>query len=81
MLVYDENVPSNFRRIAIVAEILLSGDSEIRGAIERIAKTSTILKHLLNKLEIHMTPTKHKRKYECQLLEHWEGEESEHCKC
>ena len=22
-----------------------------------------------------------KRKYECQLLEHWEGEESEHCKC
>ena len=98
MLVYDQNVPRNFRRIAIVAEILLSGDSEIRGAIEGIAQTNTILKHLLNKLEIHMTLTKHKareqkllreatvigdpkRKYECHLLEHWEGEESEHCKC
>ena len=50
VLVYDEMVPRNFSRIAIVTEVLLSGDSEIRGAIVRIAKTNTILKCPVNKL-------------------------------
>ena len=50
MLVYDEKVPRHFSRIAIVTGVLLSRDSEIRGAILRIAKSNTILKRLVNKL-------------------------------
>ena len=37
VLVYDEKVPSYFWRIAIVTGVLPSRDSEIRGAIVRIA--------------------------------------------
>ena len=36
-------------RIAIVTSVLSSRDSEIRGAIVRIAKTNTILKRPINK--------------------------------
>ena len=50
VLVYDEKVPIHFWRIAIVTGVLPSRDSEIRGAIVRIAKTNTILKRPLNKL-------------------------------
>ena len=62
MLVYDEKVPSYFWRIAIVTGVLPSRDSEIRGAIVRIAKTNTILKRPVNKLftveNTYMTLTK-----------------------
>ena len=50
MLVYDEKVPTNFWRIALVTEVLPSRDSEIRGAIVRIANTNTILKLPVHKL-------------------------------
>ena len=40
----------HFRRTAIVTGLLPSIDSEIRGAIVRIAKINTTLKHLVNKL-------------------------------
>ena len=50
VLVYDEKVPTHFWRIVIVTDVLPSGDSEIRGAIVRIAKTHTILKRPVNKL-------------------------------
>ena len=40
----------HFWRIAIVTGVLPSRDSEIKGAIVRIAKTNTILKRLINKL-------------------------------
>ena len=40
----------HFWRIAIVIEILPSGDSEIKGAIVRIEKSNTILKRPVNKL-------------------------------
>ena len=50
MLVYDETVPRHFWRIAIVTGGLPSRDSEIRGAIVRIAKDNTILKCPVNKL-------------------------------
>ena len=50
MLVYDEKVPIHFWRIAIVPGVLPSRDSEIRGAIVRIAKTNSILKRPVNKL-------------------------------
>ena len=50
MLVYDEMVPRYFWRIAIVTGVLPRRDSEIRGAIVRIAKTNTILKRPVNKL-------------------------------
>ena len=43
-------VPRNFCRIAIVTGVLTRRDSEIRGAIVRMAKTNTILKRLVNKL-------------------------------
>ena len=43
-------VPRYFWRIAIVTGVLPSRDSEIRGAIVRIAKTNTILKRPVNKL-------------------------------
>ena len=47
--VYDKKVSRHFWRIAIVKGYYLV-DSEIRGAIVRITKTNTILKHLVNKL-------------------------------
>ena len=50
MLVFYEKVPRHFWRIAIVTRVLPSRDSEIRGAIVRIAKTNTILKRPVNKL-------------------------------
>ena len=50
VLVYDEKVPIHFWRIAIVTGVLPSRDSEIKGAIVRIAQTNTILKRPLNKL-------------------------------
>ena len=49
-LVYDEKVPRHFWRIAIVTGVLASRDSEIKGAIVRIAKTNAILKCRVNKL-------------------------------
>ena len=50
VLVYDEMVPRHFWRIAIVTGVLPSGNFEVRGAIARIAKTSTILKRPVNKI-------------------------------
>ena len=50
MLVYGEKVPKHFWRIAIVAGVLPSRDSEIRGAIVKIAKTNAIFKRPINKL-------------------------------
>ena len=47
---FYEKVPRHFWRIAIVTRVLPSRDSEIRGAIVRIAKANTILKHPVNKL-------------------------------
>ena len=52
MLVYDEKVLIHFWRIAVVTGVLSSRDSEIRGAIVRLAKTSTMLKRPVNKLFI-----------------------------
>ena len=49
VLVYDEKVPRHFSRIAIVTGVLPSRDSEIRGAIVKIAKIKTILKRPINK--------------------------------
>ena len=48
VLVFYKKVLRNFCRIAIVAQVLPSRDSEIRGAIMRIAKTNTILKRPVN---------------------------------
>ena len=50
MIVFDEKAPRHFWRIAIVTRVLSIRDSEIRGAIVRIAKTNTILKRLVNRL-------------------------------
>ena len=50
VLVFYEKVLRHFWRIAIVTRVLPSRDSEIRGAIVRIAKTNTILKRPINKL-------------------------------
>ena len=49
VLVYDEMVPIHFWRVAIVTGVLPSRDSEIRGAIVRMTKNSTILKGTVNK--------------------------------
>ena len=43
-------MPRHFWKISIVTRVLPSRDSEIRGAIVRIAKTNTILKRPVNKL-------------------------------
>ena len=43
-------MPRHFWRIAIVTGLLPSRDSEIAGAIVRIAKTNAILKRPVNKL-------------------------------
>ena len=50
MPVYGEKVSKHFWRIAIVAGVLLSRDSEIRGAIVKSTNTNTILKRPINKL-------------------------------
>ena len=50
VLVYDEKVPRDFWRIAIVSGVLPSKDYEIKRAILRIKKTNTILKRPANKL-------------------------------
>ena len=50
VLIFYEKVPRHFQRIVIVTPVLPSRDSEIRGAIVRIAKTNTILKRPVNKL-------------------------------
>ena len=50
MLVYDEKVPRHFWIIAVVTEILPSGDFEIRARIVKIANNNTVLKRPLNKL-------------------------------
>ena len=50
VLVYDEVVPRNVWRIAIVTGVLPSKDSEIREAMVRMAKTNAILKRPVNKL-------------------------------
>ena len=42
-------MPKHFSRIAIVAGVLPSRDTEIKGAIVKIAKTNTILKRPINK--------------------------------
>ena len=49
-LVFYEKVPRHFWKISIVTRVLPSRDSEIRGAIVRIAKANTILKRPVNKL-------------------------------
>ena len=61
VLVYDKMEPRHFWRIDIVTGLLPHRDSEIRGAIVRMAKTNIILKGPLNssQLKIHlMTLTK-----------------------
>ena len=50
VLVFYEKVPRHVWRISIVTRVLPSRDSEIRGAIKRIAKTNTISKRPINKL-------------------------------
>ena len=50
VLVFYEKVPRHSCMIAIVTRVLPSRDSEIRGAIVRIAKTNTILKRAINEL-------------------------------
>ena len=50
VLVFYENVPRYFWRIAIVTRLLPGRDSEIRGAIVRIANTNAILKCPVKKL-------------------------------
>ena len=50
VLVFGEKVPKHFWRIAKVAGGFPSRDSEIRGALVKIAETNTILKRPINKL-------------------------------
>ena len=50
VLAFYKKMPRHFWRIAIITRVLPSRDSEIRGAIVRIAKTNTILKRPVNKL-------------------------------
>ena len=50
VLVFYEKVLRHFWKIAIVTRVLPSRDSEIKGAIVKIAKTNTILKRPVNKL-------------------------------
>ena len=50
VVVYDKMVSINFWRIPIVTGVLRNRDSEIRGAIVRMAKTNATLKHPVNKL-------------------------------
>ena len=50
MLIYDENVPRHFQRIAIVTGVLPSRDSETKRAIVKLKKAYAILKRPANKL-------------------------------
>ena len=50
MPVYGEKVSKHFWRIAIVAGVLPSRDSETRETIVKIAQTTTIFELLINKL-------------------------------
>ena len=50
MLVYGEKGHKHLSEIAIVAGVLPSRDSEIRGAIVKSTKTNTFLKRPINKL-------------------------------
>ena len=50
MLVYGEKGHKHFWKISIVAGVLPSRDSEIKGAIVKPTKTNTILKRPINKL-------------------------------
>ena len=50
MLVYDEEVPRHFWRIATTTVVLPSRDSEIKGVIVRITKVNAVLKRPVNKL-------------------------------
>ena len=50
VLAFYEKVPRHFSRIAKVTPVLPSRDSEIRGAIVRIANTATIFKRPVKKL-------------------------------
>ena len=50
VLVFYEKMPRHFWRITIVTRVLPSREPQTRGAIVRIAKTNTILKHPVNKL-------------------------------
>ena len=50
VLVFYEKVPRHFWKNAIVMQVLPSKDSEIRGAVVRIAKTNAILKCPVKKL-------------------------------
>ena len=50
VLVFYEKVSRHFWRIVVVTRALSSRDSEIRGAIVRIGKINTILKHLVKTL-------------------------------
>ena len=43
-------MPRHFWRITIVTQVLPSSDSEVRGAIVRIAKINTILKRPVKEL-------------------------------
>ena len=52
MLVFDEMVPRHFLKVSIVTRVLPSRDSEIRGAIVKIAKSNKILKRPVNKFFI-----------------------------
>ena len=48
LLVYPETVAGHFLRIAIVTEISLNRDSEMRGATVRMTKTNMNLKRPVN---------------------------------
>ena len=50
VLVFFEKVPRHFWRVAIVMRALPTRNTEIRGAIVRMAKTNTIRKRPVNKL-------------------------------
>ena len=82
-------MPRHFWRITIVTGVLPSRDSEIRGAIVRIAKTNTILKCPVNKLfkventynDTNQIDEPGDQKFTARSIligkhEHWEGEES-----
>ena len=77
VLVFYEKVPKHFWRTLIVTRLLSSRDSEMRGAIVRIAKANTIFKHPVKKnssqLIIHiMSLTKQIRQRNKSLdIEHW----------
>ena len=50
VLIFYKKVPTHFWRIAIVTRVLPSRNSEIRGAIVRIANTNTNFKRPVKKL-------------------------------